>query len=347
VNIKKFIFLFSVAVFFFAFLLAHLMFFESFYRQSNEEITVKITPGGNLRSVATELEEEGVIYNRYIFIAAGRLLGYQNEIIPGEYSFRNGLTNLDVLKMITNPNLTRGYTVTIPEGLNIRQIAHLLSRKLDIDSAKFVMETYNDSLIYLLGVKADNLEGYLFPDTYRFSLNRKENVEREIVSTMAAKFRREMMPNVVDTIKKKRLNLKEVITMASIVEGETRYEPEKKIIAGVYYNRLKRHMKLEADPTVQFALPDGPKKRLSYSDLKYPSPYNTYRVKGLPPGPINNPGMSSIMAAIHPDNNKYLYFVAKGDGTHKFAETFSEHKKNIELYKKYLKNLEEMKDNRK
>jgi len=145
-------------------------------------------------------------------------------------------------------------------------------------------------------------------------------------------------------MEQRKLTLKDVVTIASIIEGETRFEPEKKIISQVYYNRLKKRMRLEADPTVQYALPDGPKKRLTYKDLKYPSPYNTYLNRGLPPGPINSPGLSSIMAAIYPDDNKYLYFVAKGDGSHKFAETYDQHKKNVDEYRKYLKKLEEDKN---
>lgn len=317
------------------------MFFQRYYRESGQDITVKITRGGTLRSVAVELEKNQVIYNKYAFIAAGRLFGYQDEIIPGEYKFPNGLTNMDVLKMITDISLNRGVTITIPEGLNIRQIAHLLSRQADVDSARFVREAFNDSLLNLLDIKADNLEGFLFPDTYQFSLNRRSNNEHEIVCTMADQFRKKITAEMQEAMKQRKLSLKEVITVASIIEGETRFEPEKKIISRVYYNRLKGRMRLEADPTVQYALPDGPKKRLTYKDLKYPSPYNTYLNRGLPPGPINNPGLSSIMAAIYPDNNRYLYFVAKGDGSHKFAETYDQHKKNVAEYRKYLKKLEE------
>lgn len=317
------------------------MFFQRFYRESGQDVTVKITRGATLRSVAIELEHEQVIYNKYPFIAAGRLLGYQDEIIPGEYKFPNGLTNIDVLKMITDLSLNRALTITIPEGLNVRQVAHLLSRLADIDSAKFVRETFNDSLINLLDIEADNLEGFLFPDTYQFILSRRGNNEHEIICAMADQFRKKITPEMLDAMKQRKLTLKEVITVASIIEGETRFEPEKKVISQVYYNRLKKRMRLEADPTVQYALPDGPKKRLTYKDLKYPSTYNTYLNRGLPPGPINNPGLNSIMAAIYPDNNRFLYFVAKGDGSHKFAETYDQHKKNVDEYRKYLKKLEE------
>lgn len=326
-------------------MLINLSLFERIYRQDPAEVTVKIKKGANLRNVGEELESKGIIYNKNIFIITGRLLGYQDEILPGEYTFPNGITNLDILKKITDVNSVRFYTVTIPEGMNIRQIGRLLQRQLGLDSAKFVRETYNDSLITLLGIEAENLEGYLFPDTYQISLSPSADNEFEIIKTMAGQFRKEITPQMLDDIKNKKLTLKEVITVASIIEGETRFEPEKKTIAGVYFNRLKKRMKLEADPTVQYVLPDGPKRRLVYSDLKYPSPYNTYLNRGLPPGPINNPGLSSIMAAINPEKNNYLYFVAKGDGSHRFAETYAEHKKNIAEYKKYMQQLEENKNN--
>ena len=191
------------------------MFFQRFYRESGQDVTVKITRGATLRSVAIELEHEQVIYNKYPFIAAGRLLGYQDEIIPGEYKFPNGLTNIDVLKMITDLSLNRALTITIPEGLNVRHVAHLLSRLADIDSAKFVRETFNDSLINLLDIEADNLEGFLFPDTYQFILSRRGNNEHEIICAMADQFRKKITPEMLDAMKQRKLTLKEVITVAT------------------------------------------------------------------------------------------------------------------------------------
>ncbi|MGH2575158.1 MAG: endolytic transglycosylase MltG, partial [Ignavibacteria bacterium] len=239
------------------------------------------------------------------------------------------------------PYMNRGYMVTIPEGLNISQIARLLNRYIIIDSAKFVNETFNDSLIKVLGVDAINLEGFLFPDTYQFSFSGDFTREKVIVKIMFEQFRKKFNAEMYKEMKSKKMKLKDVITMASIIEGETRHLPEMKTISGVYYNRLRKGMRLEADPTVQYALPNGPKRRLTYNDLKYPSPYNTYLNRGLPPGPINNPGLNSITAALHPEKHKYLYFVAKGDGTHKFAESYDEHKKNVEEYRKLQEEAEE------
>lgn len=319
------------------FLLLYLTFWVRIYRPSGEDAVVKIVKGDNLRTVASKLEASQVIFNKTLFLIAGKLLHYEEGIIPGEYKFAGGLSNLNVLKEITDANMVRTYTITIPEGLNIRQQGHILQKLYGLDSARYVSEASNDSLIALLGIKADNLEGFLFPDTYQISYTNNSNREQEIVRILAAEFRRKMSPELMAQIKLRKLTLKEAITMASIIDGETRFEPEKKIIAAVYYNRLKKGMRLEADPTVQYALPNGPKRQLLYSDLKYKSPYNTYLNKGLPPGPINNPGLGSIMAALYPDENKYLYFVAKGDGSHRFAETYEEHKRNIALYKQYLK----------
>jgi UPF0755 protein len=333
---------------FLTFFLFHFTFLTKNYRNSTEDVIVKITKGDNLRTVADKLEESQVIFNKYVFIGLGRIFSYQDNLIPGEYKFSEGLTYLNILKMISDPFVVRTVTVTIPEGLTIRQMGRLLQRQIGIDSARFVEEAKNDSLIGLLGLDPKdsnivNLEGFLFPDTYRFPLSGNMNREREIVSVLAAEFRKKITPEIREKMTERNLTLIQLITMASIVEGETRYEPEKKIIAGAYYNRLKKNMRLEADPTVQYSLPE-PKKRLMYSDLKYPSPYNTYLNKGLPPGPINNPGLGSILAALDPERHNYIFFVAKGDGSHRFAVTYDEHKQNIQLYQKFLKEKEEQKE---
>ncbi len=336
----KLAYFFVLTGIFAAALVINLALFQRIYRTDPSDMTIRIRRGDNLRSVAVELENKQVIFNKIIFILTGRILGYQNEIIPGSYSFENGITTIDVLKKITDVNSVRYYTITIPEGLNIRQIGRLLQRQAGLDSAKFVEEAYNDSLISLLDIDAENLEGFLFPDTYQFSISPAGGNEKEIIRIMFSQFRKKISAEMEEDMENEKLKLIDVITMASIIEGETRYEPEKKTIAGVYYNRLKWRMKLEADPTVQYVIPDGPKPRLMYSDLKFPSPYNTYLNRGLPPGPINNPGLSSITAAIYPEKHKYLYFVAKGDGSHRFAETYGEHKKNIKEYKKFLQEQE-------
>lgn len=336
--IYPFVFIFSFAVFF----TANTAFFNRGYNNLNSDAVVKISKGDNLRTVAEKLETAQIIYNKYIFIALAKIYGKEDNLIPGEYNISSGLTYLNVLNTVTDPAVIRTVTVTIPEGMNIRQIARLLQNRIGVDSAKFVAESKNDSLLKLIGIEAGDLEGYLFPDTYQLRFN-SLNREKEIISVMASTFRRRITPDIREEMNRQGKTLLQIITMASIIEGETRYEPEKKTISGVYYNRLKKGMKLQADPTVQYILPGGSKNRLLFSDLKIESPYNTYLYKGLPPGPINNPGLSSILAALYPEENKYLYFVAKGDGAHRFAESYDGHKKNIELYQQFLKEQEEKK----
>lgn len=332
------VFTLSFAVFF----IFQVTFLNKGYNNSTGDAVVKIVKGDNLRTVAEKLEASQVIYNKYIFITLAKIYGKENNLIPGEYNISSGLTYLNVLNTVTDPTVIRTVTITIPEGMNIRQIARLLQNKIGVDSAGFVEEAKNDSLLKLIGVEAGDMEGFLFPDTYRLRFN-SLNREKEVVSVMASTFRKRITAEIRDEINRQGKTLKEIITMASIIEGETKYEPEKKTISGVYYNRLKKGMKLQADPTVQYILPGGPKNRLLFSDLKIESPYNTYLYKGLPPGPINNPGLSSIMAALYPEENKYVYFVAKGDGSHRFAESYDEHKKNIELYQQFIKEQEEKK----
>ena len=335
VFIVSFLFLFSF----------HYLFLTKNYRNSNDDAIIKITKGENLRSVALKLEQNNLIFKKTALLILGRLFSFQSNILPGQYIIDNGLSNLEILRLITDPSASRTVLVTVPEGLTIRQIGRLLERQVGTDSARFVEEAKNDSLLKILGVPGVNLEGYLFPNTYQISLGAGNN-EREIVKIMFAEFRKRINTDIREDMKKKKLSMTELITMASIIEAETKFEPEKKTIAGVYYNRMKKGMKLEADPTVQYVLPGGPKKRLLFSDLKFSSPYNTYINKGLPPGPINNPGMSSIIAALNPEKHNFLYFAAKGDGSHRFAETFEEHKKNAELYRKYMDQLEKEKGNK-
>ncbi|MCX7878709.1 MAG: endolytic transglycosylase MltG [Ignavibacteria bacterium] len=307
--------------------------------ETEKEVKIIIQEGANLRNVGEEIKKNVPSFGKNTFVILGRIFRYDKKIIPGVHTIPPRFTYLDVLNIITNPLSAKPPQVTIPEGLTIKQIARLLKRKLEIDSSRFVEECRNDSLMNLIGIKASSLEGFLFPDTYNLNIT-SANPEREIINIMFSTFRKKVIPLVSDEIKKKKLNLLDLITLASIIEAETKYDPEKKTISGVYHNRLGKGMKLEADPTVIYSLPE-PKKRLLYSDLKYPSPYNTYIHKGLPPGPINNPGLNSILAALYPEKHNYLYFVAKGDGSHRFAENYDEHRKNVELYREFLNKSQE------
>ena len=186
-----------------------------------------------------------------------------------------------------------------------------------------------------LGSDVKNLEGFLFPETYVISINLDED---GLVKVFTDEFKKRVIddPQITASLKQRKETLLKAITMASIIEAETYLKEELPIISGVYHNRLQKHMKLEADPTVQYVLPGGPKSRLLYEDLKIDSPYNTYRNYGLPPGPINNPGLDAIKAALNPASHNYLFFVATGKGGHTFSETYEQHMQAAREYRKQL-----------
>ncbi|MBC7190305.1 endolytic transglycosylase MltG, partial [Candidatus Aerophobetes bacterium] len=217
--------------------------------------------------------------------------------------------------------------VTVPEGSSSWEIAELLSEKKITNKEEFLIlvksPDYFKKEFPWIEAK-HSLEGYLFPDTYYFAL---EEEPARVIEKFLARFEEKVLP----LCKEKDFSLQQILTMASIVEKETGKDFEKPIIAAVFYNRLKRGMKLMADPTVKYALKDFNRK-LTKKDLAFFSLYNTYIFPGLPPGPICNPGIESIKAAISPAEVDYLYFVSRGDGTHKFSRTYTEHLKAIELY---------------
>jgi UPF0755 protein len=202
-------------------------------------------------------------------------------------------------------------------------IARALEEKLGMDPEEFENACNNSLLLWKWGIAAESFEGYLFPETYRFS---EDESPQEIVGRMVQEYKKNFNDDLRIRMKDIGMTEGEVITLASIIEGEAIYNRERSVIAGVYHNRLKKGMRLQADPTIQYIVEDGP-RRLLKKDLKIDSPYNTYLHYGLPPGPINNPGLESIKAALYPADTEYLFFVARGDGYHNFSRTEEEHNK--------------------
>lgn len=304
-----------------------------------------IEQGKNLDEIITALKKDDIISNSFLFKLSVKLSGKEGDIISRIYVFKNGMSNSDLIDQLTDKDNNRLVRVTIPPGYSIKRMAKLLEKKLNLSADKFIREASNDSLIKLTGYegKINNLEGFLFPDSYDVS---PDISEKGLVQILFNEFRKKVMDNadLRAKIEERETTLLNTLTLASIIEGETLIDQEKPTIAGVYLNRLNKGMKLEADPTVQYALPDGPKSRLLYEDLKINSPYNTYLNKGLPPGPINNPGLASIKAALSPEEHKYIFFVATGEGGHKFSETYDQH---LSAIAEYRKKLREKKNNNK
>ena len=296
-----------------------------------------VKKGDSFTKVTAELEKEGFIRNGFAFKLAAKFTGSDDEVIPRKYLLKSGMSNTEILELISNPRIVQTVKFRVPEGHTIKKISQLVEARFLIPKEEFIKATEDREVINDLGLgnKVKNLEGFLYPDTYIMSIN----VDSEdIVGILVKEFKKKVLDNMELTSKmnSRGETLLEVVTMASIIEGETYIEEEMPIISGVYHNRLRKRMRLEADPTIQYALPDGPKSRLLYEDLRIDSPYNTYRNYGLPPGPINNPGLDAIKAAVNPASHNYIFFVATGEGGHTFSETYDEHKRKASEYRKKL-----------
>jgi len=297
-------------------------------RKTGKQRVVRIREGSTLREVAGSLEKSGVIRNRFLFVAWGRCMGYGREIKAGEYLLSPAMSPLRVFGV-----LVRGvgvtYPVTIPEGYNRKQIARLMEEKGITDGKTFLRISGDAEVAREYGISGQGLEGFLYPDTYRF---RHHMAARKVIDVMVRRFREVISP-YKKRIKESPLSLEQVITLASMVEKETGKAEERSKIAGVFLNRLKKKMRLESDPTVIYGLPSF-SGNLTKKDLERPTPYNTYIIRGLPPGPIANPGIEAIKAVLFPAHSGYLYFVSKNDGTHHFSKTLEEHNRAVMRYQK-------------
>jgi UPF0755 protein len=294
----------------------------------NEKI-LYVSRGRSFHAIVDSLEAKGIIRSRRMFELVARLTGGTDRLQVGKYLFSSGISNMDIYRALRSGKGSLIISATLPEGTTARVQARILAHHLGIDSARYMHLVRDPSFTHSLGVEAASLEGYLFPDTYGFSW---EPAEDEVIRRQVAEFRQFFNDTLQQRASELGWTVDRAITFASIVEGEAVLGEERPIIAGVYHNRLRIGMKLEADPTIQYIVPDGP-RRLLFSDLKTDSPYNTYMYAGLPPGPVNNPGRSSIVAALYPVQHSYLFFVANGKGGHWFSRSYDEHVRNVRKYR--------------
>ena len=292
-----------------------------------------INKNENAYQVAYRLDSLKILNGSKLFLIASKFLFLDKSLKPGNYNLSD-ITNMKgLLLRLTNPNYDY-VSITIPEGWTIDQISQKLESTNLIDIEIFDSLCSDYQFINSLGFEEiNNLEGYLFPDTYFIS---SQQHEEEIIRMMAKKFQ--------DIIKSKNLQFKnhkfdfhDLLILASIIQGEAVSEDEMKTISSVFHNRLNKKMFLDANATIQYIVP-GKNRRLMNKDLEIDSKYNTYKYKGLPPGPINNPGLDAIIAACYPDKTQFIYFVKNPDsfGEHIFSETFNNHEK---ARKKYLRSL--------
>jgi UPF0755 protein len=295
---------------------------------------VEIPPGTGAPAIADLLVSRGVLAHRWPFLARYWMGRTRRRLKAGEYLFDRPLRPLDVYRRLVSGDVYL-YSVLIPEGSDRFDIARILAERMAIDPADFLRRTEQSALIHDLDPKAPTLEGYLFPDTYRFP--RRVTAET-VIATMLTRFRHVMQTRFHDEIVPGPGNLHRVVTLASLVEKETPEPAERPVVAGVFTRRLQKGMLLECDPTVVYAarLADRPTGVIRASDLKFDSPFNTYRHAGLPPGPIANPGESSLRAAFQPAAGDALYFVSNNHGGHVFSRTLAEHQRNVARYKREL-----------
>ncbi len=287
----------------------------------DNKIKVNIPKGATLVQITDLLAEKSIVTNKNMFITATRLMGRSNKIPAGIFALKNAKNNYRIVKQLVqgNPEMIK---VTLLEGWTISKVTEVISDSINLSSEILSSLCYDEHFINELGLEAKSLEGYLYPDTYLFLESEKD--PKEILKQIVSEFQGVFNENLRERAEQIGLTVNEVLTIASIIEGEAIFDSERAIIAAVYRNRLKKRMLLQADPTIQYIIKDGP-RRLRLSDLKIDSPYNTYLYRGLPPGPISNPGKASILAVLYPDDNNYLFFVARGDGYHTFTTTIEEH----------------------
>ena len=293
-------------------------------------VIVEVEPGTSFYAVAKDLKEKSVIDNIRKFYVYAKLREALYSIKAGEYRFEPQMTPPQILDQLLEGNVIN-YRITIPEGYNLYQIADLLDQKKLISKEEFLAKVHNAELIKKLGLEGSSLEGYLYPETYFFV---KGMSGEEIIRAMVDSLRKILPADFEERAKKVGFTLHEVINFASIIEKETGNPAERPIISAVFHNRLKKGMRLQSDPTVIYGMIDRFDGDLKKEHLRKKTPYNTYRINGLPAGPIANPGIEAIEAALSPADVAHLYFVSMNNGSHVFAGSLVEHNRNVWRYQK-------------
>lgn len=312
--IGKLFFIFSL-IFLIAILFITAIYFPLEENSATQKV-VNIPSGTNAKEIVNVLEKNEIIRkNNYTFRILIKIMKLEDQLKYGEYDLSSSMSMLQILdKLVKGEVIT--YKITIPEGYTSAQIAELLDKKEIVEKESFLKLVNNGEKSW---------EGYLFPDTYEVP---KQYGAENMVKIMLSNFNQIAIENkFTDKAEKIGFSMEEIIILASIIEKESKFTEERRQVSSVFHNRLKKNMKLQSCATIQYIL-EEPKEELDESDLKIDSLYNTYLYKSLPPGPISNPGLDSIMSALEPEEEDYLYFVLGENGKHIFSKTYQEHLKN-------------------
>lgn len=307
-----------------------IIFVTSILSVNNREVNssvITIEKGMSLNSVSNLLLENKIIVNQNIFKLKVITRGLASKIPTGRFLIDGKISDAILIDLIFNKGPIK-LKLTIPEGSQSKNLFQDINTLLntDYDFNKYFNST---EILEKYKVNASSLEGYLYPDTYYLY---HDSSPEQIIDILLSEFWKKFDKNLQDRANQLGFSVHEVVTLASIIEGEAMLDSERSTISSVYHNRLKINMKLQADPTIQYIIP-GPPKTLSNRDLRIKSDYNTYQNYGLPPGPINNPGIASIKAALYPEDTNFLFFVAQGDGSHAFTTNEKDHEEAKRIYK--------------
>ena len=307
-----------------------IIFVTSLLSVNNREVNssvITIEKGMSLNSVSHLLLENEIIVNQNIFKLKVITRGLASKIPTGRFLINGKISDAILIDLIFNKGPIK-LKLTIPEGSQSKNLFKDINTLLntDYDFNKYFNST---EILEQYQVDASSLEGYLYPDTYYLYHDSSPEI---IIDLLLSEFWKKFDKNLQDRANQLGFSVHEVVTLASIIEGEAMLDSERSTISSVYHNRLKINMKLQADPTIQYIIP-GPPKTLSNRDLRIKSDYNTYQNYGLPPGPINNPGIASIKAALYPEDTNFLFFVAQGDGSHAFTTNEKDHEEAKRIYK--------------
>ncbi len=306
-----------------------------FYLNSPPELMqdeiMYIKKGATIKSVARELKGRNLITNEKFFILLA--VSGKTTIINGKYKIFKGMTSTEILGRFSRGEILRR-KITIPEGFNIYEIATRLESNEISKYRDFIYYAFDSKFLKSLKISNSSIEGYIFPDTYIFA---EESDPRDVIIIMYNRLKGILKSIDRSNLKKLNLNIHQLINLSSLIEKEAKIPSERRYISAVFHNRLRKGIKLGCDPTVRYAVKkfDG---RIRYRDLRYNSPYNTYVYTGLPPTPICSPGKKSIIAALNPVKTRYLYFVARNDGSHYFSKSLKEHNRAVEFYQKGINN---------
>ncbi|MFO7766155.1 MAG: endolytic transglycosylase MltG [Pelovirga sp.] len=293
-------------------------------------VSLDVVPGTTLQRVARHLEEQGVIRHTLLLRILAKWHEQEQQIQAGHYTFTVPATPGEILERLVRGDVDK-VSLTIPEGYTLQQIIERIGEAGYGEVEKLWQLASDPEFIASLGVEADSLEGYLFPETYRFVPGTSEAA---LLRMMVEQFQRALSPEKHEAARRLGLSLHEHVTLASLIEKETGVVAEMPLISSVFHNRLARNMRLQTDPTVIYGVDDY-SGSITRRHLNTPTPYNTYIIFGLPPGPIASPGHAALHAAVFPADSDYYYFVSRGDGSHHFSRTLREHNNAVQ---KYLRN---------